>query len=110
MRKTIALVCIVLALALPVQAATADGLQEKVVAPIGTTAMEGIAPILQSIMASNMTPDQKERSVQALIELAKYDVDSKAKVKESIAAKIFDLSVKLISLAAAIFATVKVTT
>lgn len=109
MKRLIASLCVLLVLALPVQAATADGLQEKAVAPLSTTALSNIAPLLASVMASNMTADQKERSVQALIELAKYDIDAKAKGKESIAAKIFDISVKLISLAASIFATIKVT-
>ncbi|MFH1183850.1 MAG: hypothetical protein V1755_02280, partial [Chloroflexota bacterium] len=83
--------------------------QEKPVQALGTTALSEIGPILQAIMSSNMAADQKERSVIALTELAKFQIEIKARTTESLAGKIFDLSVKLISLGASIFAVVKVT-
>jgi len=109
MKRILTTICILLALALPAQAATADLLQEKPVAPLGITALSEIGPILQAIMSSNMAADQKERSVIALTELAKFQIETKARTTESLASKIFDISVKLISLGASIFAVVKVT-
>ena len=109
MKRALASLCIILVLALPAQAATADLLQEKTVAPLATTAIGEIAPIIVAVMESNMDPGQKERSVAVLSELARLQIESKAKTTESLAGKIFDLSVKLISLGASIFAVVKVT-
>jgi hypothetical protein len=110
MRKLIATACILCVLTLPANAmTTADVLQEKPVAPLSTTAIATIAPVIQAIMISGMDPAQKERSVQAIVEITKYELDVRAKTTESLAGKIFDISVKLISLAASVFAVIKVT-
>jgi hypothetical protein len=102
--------CLVLCLVVtPCVGSTNAELQEKAVTPFSTTALGEIGPILQAIMSSNMAADQKERSVIALTELAKFQIEIKAKTTESLASKIFDISVKLISLGASIFAVVKVT-
>lgn len=120
MRRIIAVLCIILVLSLPAVAAepTAALLQEKPVAALPTTPISStllktfgqVAAVIGAIMASNMDPAAKERVTLATIELGKYDIETTAKTKESLFSKIFDISVKLISLAASVFAVVKITT
>lgn len=89
---------------------TADVVQEKTVVPLATTAIGEVAPMIVAIMSSSMDAGAKERTVLAIAELAKYQIEMKTKVQESGMSKIFDLSIKLISLGAAVFAAIKVTT
>jgi hypothetical protein len=97
-------------LSLPAGAmSTADMLQEKALQPLSTTAIGEIAPILIAFMSSNMDAGQKERTAAALIELAKYKIDSDAKGGESKWKRVFEVIVMVVSLAGTIFTTVKVT-
>ena len=89
---------------------TADVVQDKSVAPLSLTAVGTIAPVIQAIMLSGMDPAQKQMATQAIVDLAKYEVEVKAKTTESLASKVFDITVKVVSLAASIFAAIKVTT
>lgn len=119
MKSSIAALCMMLLLIYPAASfadpvtdpavRAASLVQEKITAPLSTISLNDLSQVLASVMASNMDAAAKERVALALTELAKYQTEVQAKTVESVAGKIFDITVKLISLAASVFAVIKVT-
>ncbi len=103
MKRTLSITLIVLLLSFSAACAK----QVMVQAPIPE-----LTKSIESISASNMTPEQKAAAIKAVTEAVTELQNDKSnqQFRESIAQKIFDLSIKLITLGASIFATVRVTT